>query len=68
MPPLVSIDRGGGGGGICKDPKAPRAPRAPKALEEVEVVVVIQKEFLVTLISFDASYELRPGLLEVDPN
>nr|GEW97354.1 hypothetical protein [Tanacetum cinerariifolium] len=35
---------------------------------EVVVEVEIQKEFLVNLISFDASYELQPDMLKVDPN
>ncbi|GKF73571.1 hypothetical protein Tco_0219903, partial [Tanacetum coccineum] len=65
-------DEDGGGGGSCEDPEAPEAPgvlEAPKKVkEEVEVVVEIQKEFLVNLISFDASYKLRPDLLEVNPN
>ncbi|GJQ99058.1 hypothetical protein Tco_0522043 [Tanacetum coccineum] len=39
-----------------------------KVEEEVEVAVESQKEFLVNLISFDTSYELRPDLLEVDLN
>nr|GEY58620.1 hypothetical protein [Tanacetum cinerariifolium] len=39
-----------------------------RLLEVVGVVAEIQNEFLANLISFDASYELRPDLLKVDPN
>nr|GEX84002.1 hypothetical protein [Tanacetum cinerariifolium] len=61
-------DEDGRGGGSYEDPEALEAPEAPTLLEKVEEEVEIQNEFLVNLISFDASYELRPDLLEVDPN